>query len=346
MSIVIAILIFGIIIIVHELGHFLAARLFNVRVNEFAIGMGPAIFKRKKGETTVSLRILPIGGFCAMDEDEEAIDERSFRSKNAFQKIVILAAGAIMNLLLGFIVVIITVCMSTAITSTTVAEFYNGAMSEQTGLAVGDKIVEVNGSKIFTDGDISYQFATDEDGVFDMVVERNGEKVILDGVTFLLEADEVTGGRSIVIDFMVEPIEKNIFTVTSYSFNKTIYISRIVIMSFFDILNGTYNLNDISGPVGVVSAIGSVIVPTVSFSQNLRTILTLSAFITINIGIFNLIPLPALDGGRIFFRIIEAIIRKQIKPSVEGVIHFVGLALLMILMVFVTYQDIAKLITG
>lgn len=344
MSILITVIMFGVIITLHEFGHFIVAKLCDVRISEFSIGIGPAIFKKKGKETLFCIRLLPFGGFCMFENDEETeYDERAFENKKVWQKILILVAGAAMNILLGFILVFVTTCLEPGnITSTTVSSFYENALSEQTGLKVDDKIVEVNGMKIFVDGDISYQFSKDKDGVFDMIVLRNGEKVNLEGVTFELVGED-SGNSSMIIDFTVYGKEKTFVNICERTVNQTIYISRIVLLSLVDLLTGEYSVRDLSGPVGVVSVIGSVISPQEAFINNLITVLVISSLITVNVGIFNLLPLPALDGGKIVFRIIEVITKKKIKPEIEGTISAVCMFLLFGLMIFTTFNDILKL---
>lgn len=344
MSILITVIMFGIIIALHEFGHFIVAKLCDVRITEFSIGVGPAIFKKKGKETLFCVRLLPFGGFCMFENDEDAEnDERAFENKKTWQKILILVAGAAMNILLGFILVFVTTCLEPGkITSTTVANFYEGAMSEQTGLKVDDRIIEVNGMRIFVDSDILYQFSKDKDGIFDMVVMRDGEKVKLEGVTFDLVEDE-SGNSSMVIDFTVYGKDKTFVNICERTVNQTIYISRIVILSLVDLISGEYSVRDLSGPVGVVSVIGSAISPQQAFINNVITVLTISSLITVNVGIFNLIPFPALDGGKIVFRIIEVIIKKKIKPEIEGTISAIGMFLLFGLMIFTTFNDILKL---
>ena len=344
MSILITIIMFGIIIALHEFGHFIVAKLCDVRIAEFSIGVGPAIFKKKGKETLFCIRLLPFGGFCMFENDEDAeYDERAFENKKTWQKIVILLAGALMNILLGFILVFVTTCLEPGkITSTTVSNFYENARSEQTGLKVDDRIIEVNGMRVFVDGDILYQFSKDKDGVFDMAVMRDGEKVELEGVTFDLIADE-SGNSSMVIDFTVYGKDKTFVNICERTVNQTIYISRIVILSLVDLVSGEYSVRDLSGPVGVVSVIGSAISPQQAFINNVITVLTISSLITVNVGIFNLIPFPALDGGKILFRIIEVIIKKKIKPEIEGTISAIGMFLLFGLMIFTTFNDILKL---
>jgi regulator of sigma E protease len=206
--------------------------------------MGPAVFKRQKGETLYALRIFPIGGFCAMEgEDTESKDGRAFCNKSPLRKITIVIAGIVMNVLLGFILLAINTSISGPITSTTVSAFDDNATSHATGLEVGDKIVSVNGMRIFTVNDISYQFMNDEDGVFDMVVKRDGKKVHLDAVKF--EKTE----SSLHVDFLVKPISLNPLTVLSQSAKSTVTYSRLIYISLFDMISGKYSLNDLSGPV-------------------------------------------------------------------------------------------------
>ena len=237
MSIVIAVLIFGLIITIHELGHFLVAKACNVRVNEFAIGMGPQIFKRKKGETTYSLRIFPIGGFVAMEgEDESSNDDRALNKKPVWQRLSITVAGAIMNLILGLIIVIILTSVSDNILTTQVSKFTENAISAKTGLEVNDTIVKVNGSSILTDADLSYQLQSDEDGIYSMQVIRNGQRVDLDNVQ--LKRDVTEDGNSYIrLDFYVNAQEKTVVNVISYSFKKSVSIAKLIWITFGDSYN-------------------------------------------------------------------------------------------------------------
>ena len=345
MNIIIAILVFGVIIAIHEFGHFFVAKSCGVKVNEFALGMGPKILSWGKGETKYSLRLLPVGGYCSMEgEDDSSDDDRAFRKKKVWQRILIVSAGAIMNIFLGYILLIgITASQSTIIT-TQVAQFAENAVSEQTGLQVGDKIISVNGKKVYSDMDLSYQFQVDEDGIFDMTVVRNGEKVNLEGVTF--EKITENGESRLKIDFYVEAAEKNIGSVISYATGKTVSVARMTWMTLGDMLSGKYKINDLSGPVGIVGAIGDAVESGDSIKEALQNVLSLAVFITINVGIFNLLPLPALDGGRLVFLIIEGIRRKPIKAEYEGMVHFVGLALLLLLVLVVSFNDIMKIFSN
>ncbi len=345
--ILVAVLIFGIIILIHEFGHFAVAKACDIKVNEFAIGMGPKIFSFGKGETKFSLRAIPMGGYVSMEgEDEDSADPRAFNRKKVWQRLLVVLAGAAMNLILGFVILIIVTSFSDAIVSTKIAKFATeDALSHVTGLEIGDEIVEVNGMKIYCDTDISYQFQTDEDLTFEMVVNRNGEKVTLPAVQF--ESTEYDDGtRSLHIDFIVVGEKVNPLTVIEYSSNKFVSVARMIWLSLRDLITGKYGLNDLSGPVGIVGAIGDVVGSTqqgVPFADMLANLASFVVFITINVGIFNLLPVPALDGSRAVFLIIEGIRRKPLKPQVEGMIHMIGMLLLIGLMIVVTVSDIFKL---
>lgn len=345
MKIVIALIIFEVIILIHEFGHFIVAKKCGVKVNEFAIGMGPALLKKQKGETLYALRLLPIGGYCAMEgEDADSTDDRAFNKKSVPKRMAIVVAGIVMNLILGFVMLIIYNAMSAPMTSTTISKFESeNAKSHQTGLEVGDKIISVNGMHIFTATDLSYQFQNDDDSVFDMTVVRNGEKVKLENVAF------DTKDKSMHIDFFVKPVEATPVTVVSQAFREAVTDGRLIYISLGDLVTGKYSIKDLSGPVGIVDVIGDVIESETSqdngidWSALIQQMLSLGAFITINIGLFNLLPLPALDGGRLIFLIIEAVRKKPVPPEKEGMVHFIGLAALMLLMIVITVSDIAKI---
>lgn len=346
MSILFAILIFEAIIIIHELGHFIAAKASGVKVNEFAIGMGPAIIKKKKGDTLYAWRVFPIGGYCAMEgEDNGSEDDGAFCNKSLPKRMLIVVAGVIMNLVLGYIILCISNARSDGIATTTISWFEDNAMSQSTGLQVGDEIIEVNGMRIFTTMDMSYQFGNDEDGKFDMVVKRDGKKVELKDVTF------ATNDNTMHIDFKVAPKAVTVGSMITQSFKQGCTDGRLIYISFADLIRGKYSIKDLSGPVGIVDTIDNVIDSErdsqsgkIDWSSLIDTMLSLGAFMTINIGIFNLLPLPALDGGRLLFLIIEAVRRKPVKPEHEGMVHAIGMAALLLLMVVVTVSDIIKLV--
>ena len=323
----------------HELGHFATAKWAGVKVNEFSIGMGPKIISKTFGETDYSLRLLPIGGFVAMEgEDEESEDDRRFMACPVWKRIVITSAGAIMNLILGFAVVFILTCGQTLIGTTTVASFTEGASSADY-LEINDKILAVNGEKAGCDYDIVYSLIRDTDGVVSMDILRGEEEIHLDEVVF--DTQEIGGTNSIVLDFSIFGEEPNIFGRIGYSFRWTWSLVKLVWHSLGDIISGEFGLSQLSGPIGVTETISDAVKTT-----NYKSILLILAIVTVNLGVFNLLPLPALDGGRIFFMVIELFRGKPINQKVEGIIHTVGMALLMVLMVIVAYNDIARLITG
>ncbi|MBQ4645488.1 MAG: site-2 protease family protein [Clostridia bacterium] len=339
----VAILFFGLLISIHELGHFTFAKLFKVKVNEFALGMGPAIFKRKKGETTYALRLLPIGGYVSMEgEDEESTDENAFNRKKVWQKIIIVAAGAIMNLILGVVIVATCLSMEDLIGTNQIHSFEKNAVSQQSGLEVGDQILEINGHRVFSDMDISFLMTRSEDGIYDMTVRRDGEKVELSDIKFETTVEQ--GYTLIKYDFIIRGVEPNFLNVVTNAFKQTASIGRLVWLSLFDLVTGKFGLSDLSGPVGTVNILADITSSAVESRANLISALTLMAFVSINIGIFNLLPLPALDGGRLFFLAVEGIRRKPINPKYEGYVHGAGLVLLLLLMVVVTFNDILNLI--
>lgn len=351
-DILIAILIFGLIIAIHEFGHFAVAKLCGIRVNKFAIGMGPKLFKFQKGETEYSLRVFPIGGFCAMEgEDETSDDERAFNNKPVWKRMLVIVAGAAMNVLLGFILLIILTSMIGKIPSMEISGFHadrneKGEVIEYTsssyesGLQVGDVIHSMNGLRIFTDTDLMYKLSSTNEETFDVVVIRNGKKVTVEDVKF---EDTKTGGR---IDFSLMPADNNPLSVISYSAKDTISTARLIWISLHDLVTGKYGVNELSGPVGIVSTIGEAASIGETIKEKVMSLLNLTIFITINVGICNMLPIPALDGGRFFFLLVEAIRRKPIKPEHEGYVHLAGMALLFALMIFATYNDILRLIKG
>ncbi len=344
LSIVFTVIIFSVVILIHELGHFIVAKACGIKVNEFAIGMGPAVFKKQKGETLYAVRIFPIGGYCSMEgEDDDSEDERSFNKKPVSKRIMVVTAGVVMNLILGYILLVVHTAITAPITSTKIAWFEDNAKSHSSGLEVGDEIVKINGMRIFTITDMSYQFQNDEDSVFDMTVIRNGEKVNLNDVAF--DAKD----KTMHVDFKVEPEKANVLTVASQSLKQTVSDARLIYISLGDLITGKYSIRDLSGPVGIVDTIDQVIEGQtdkdtgIDWAGLTESMIYFAAFITINLGLFNLLPIPALDGGRLIFLIIEAIRRKPVSPEKEGMVHAIGMGALMLLMVVVTVSDIMKL---
>ena len=340
-----ALLFFGVIIMIHECGHFACAKLFKVKVNEFSLGMGPALFKRKKGDTLYAVRLFPIGGYVAMEgEDDASEDDRAFNKKPVWQKMIIVIAGALMNLILGFILMVLLLTTSTDLIGTnTIKEFYPDAVSSQYGLQAGDRFVEIDGHHVWSELDLSFLMSRSQDGVFDFVVERDGEKVTLNDVHFATE--QQNGITLIQYDFIIIGEQPGFLNIVKNAFTQSASIVRMVWLSVFDLVTGRYGMSELAGPVGTVDIIADVTAQAVS-SGSLTNLLTIMAFITINVGVANLLPLPALDGGRFLFLAVEAVRRKPVNPKYEGYVHAAGLALLLLLMVVVTYNDIARIVHG
>ncbi len=335
----VALLVLFAVIIIHEFGHFLLAKLNGVRVNEFAVGFGPKLVSKKIGETLYSWRLVPFGGFCAMEgEDEDSVDPRAFGNRPAWRRLLVVVAGAVFNLILGFVIAVAIVAPQERFATTTVAQFDEDAVSCNYGLKENDKIVRANGRRVYTTYDLSYIFSSDEDGVIDFVVERDGENVTLDGVKFALEEYE-DSNRYIKLDFFVYGENRTFLSVIKNSFNTVLSYGRVVYMSLFDMISGRYGLNDMSGPVGITAAIGS------AAKQSLSSVLNLACLITVNLGIFNLLPLPALDGGRIVFLLIEMLRGKPVPAKYEGWVHTAGFVALLGLIVLISFNDILKFFT-
>lgn len=332
-----AILLFLMLIIIHEFGHFIAAKLMGVRVNEFAVGFGPKLFSKKWGETNYAFNLIPLGGYCAMEgEDEESADGRAFCNKKPWRRFIIVVMGATFNLLLGLIIVAIILAPGNAFVTTTVDKFYDGAMSETTGLAVGDEILKVDGRKIYTVYDLSYAFTNVDDGKVDITVLRDGKKVELKDVTF--KTDKAEGISYITTDFDYKLVRKTLGNYIGQTVKTSISYCAVIWRSLVDLIGGKYGISAISGPVGITVTIADVA------RQSLMNLLPIMALITINLGLFNLLPIPALDGGRLLFILIEMIFRKPIPQKYESIVHAVGFALLIGFMLIVAAKDIWTLI--
>lgn len=341
-TIIVTILIFGLIIFIHELGHFLVAKASGIRVNEFALGMGPTLFHFGKGETKYALRLFPIGGFVSMEgEDDDSEDERAFFRKPVWKRILVVLAGAAMNLILGFIVLMIMISMQKQVLTTQISAFHDEQLSAQTGLKVGDEILKIDGARTRIDNDISFALSRAIDNKVDFTVRRNGTEIEVKDVQFPIV--EQNGRKMINPDFYLQTAKKTPWQVIKQAGLKVGSIVKVVWISLSDLVTGRASLKDLSGPVGVATVVGDA-VHQQTFKQSLYSTLNLLAFITINIGVFNLLPFPALDGGRFIFLIIEGIRRKPVKREIEGYVNMVGFALLMLLMVVVTFKDIWGLI--
>ena len=330
--IIAAILIFGVLIAVHELGHFLAAKACGVRVNEFSIGMGPTILHKTKGDTTYSLRLLPIGGFCAMEgEEEDSNDPTALNNQSFWKKLIIFAAGA-----KAFYVPVIT-------------DFADGCpLQSESGLQVGDRLVSIDGERVYVYSDVSLLLGRNKTGVFDLKVKRDGQTVTLKD--FPMERAEYTdqqGQTYTGFGLMFGAEEATVGSRLRYSWNNAVDFVRIVRLSLQMLVTGEAGLKDVSGPVGIVSTITDVGEQAESASAAVENIAYLAALLAVNLAVMNLLPLPALDGGKIFFLVVNALcmltIRKKIPEKFESYVHLAGFALLMLLMLVITFQDVWKL---
>ena len=340
--VILAILLFGFLIFIHEGGHFFFARLFKVSVKEFAIGMGPKILTRKSKKSGIdySLRLFPVGGFVSMEgEDEESDDPNAFNKKPVWQRIIIVAAGAATNIIVGILVMSILVFSSEYLLSTQVGLVEEDSASYEAGLRDNDIITAVDGVSVHIGDELSYQIMRRGINPVDLTVIRNGEKITLDDVQFPIE--QVQGTDFAMIDFKVYgiyPEDYTLPTLLKHSFYRSTYTVTMIWESLIDLVSGRYGMEAVSGPVGVTEALTDAIDTDVKTGSN--SFIYLAVVISMNLGVMNLLPLPALDGGRLIFLIIEAIRRKPVKPEIEGYIHFAGLVLLMGFMVFICIKDI------
>ena len=348
--IIVGILLFGLLIAVHEGGHFLTAKLLGVQVNEFAIGMGPALVSFQRGETQYSLRAFPIGGYCAMEgEDEESDNPRAFGRASGWKKIVILCAGAFMNFLTGFVLILILFSQATGFVLPTIDGFLEGYGVEDSGLQPGDVVYSLDGHRIYNYNNLTFFLGRAGD-TLDFVVLRDGEKVRLDGVEMPLQARTDEEGKTTYlrgISVGREIIPATLGSKLLYSWYNSLDFVRTVWISLGDLVSGVVGLRDLSGPVGIVTTISQVGTQSETVGDAVYNILYLSALIAVNLAVMNLLPLPALDGGRIFFLFLNGLLfglfRRKIDPKYEGYVHMAGLALLLTLSLAVTFSDVGKL---
>lgn len=343
-TVLISVLLFGIIIFIHELGHFLMAKKFNVTVDEFSIGMGPKLFsKLSKSGTYYSLRLLPIGGYVSMaGEDEYSNDPCALNNKPKIQRFMILISGALMNILLGLVLMLLCVSFSKNLYSNTVSAFVpadtsQAVVTEYMGLQVGDTIVKIDNNHINVRYDYLFSVMRTGNNKCTLTVMRNGEKVIIDDFVF----PYITQNDTTILNpsfFIPEIKSKNILTIFHDTVFQTFTVVKMVVYSIADIVTGNFTPDAVSGPVGVVNEIHN------TAKVGLLPLLFLMSMITINIGVFNLLPFPALDGGRIFFLLIELIIQRPLNRKLENFINFAGLAILFTIMILITFKDIFSLI--
>lgn len=352
MYIILAIILFGLLIAVHEFGHFAAAKGLGVKVNEFSIGMGPAIFKRQKGETLYALRCLPIGGYCAMEgEDEETDDPRAFSRQPGWKRLIVLCAGSFMNFVFGFLLVLIVYAQAAGFYTPVINSFFEGCPYEgEEGLQAGDEIYSIDGHRTWFTGNVS-TFLARGDGVYDIVVIRDGEKVELNDFEFVPIEYEGYDSPMYGMNYGVEPA--TFLSVIENSWNMTKDFVRSVWLALSDLVSGAMGVDQLAGVVGIVDMINDVGTETAQqagIGAALNEIAYLGAFIAVNLAVMNMLPIPALDGGRVLFLLlnaaVHAVTRRRIPARYEGYVHAAGFVLMLGLMAVVMYNDIARIVTS
>lgn len=353
MTIIFAIFLFSFLIFVHELGHFLAAKASGVRVNEFAMFMGPAIFKKQVGETLYSIRCIPIGGYCAMEgEDKASDDPHSFHSAAWWKRLIILVAGAAMNFIAGVLIFVIVFLPVQKMAIPVIGSFEEGCtLDGEDGLQVGDEILEVDGEKIYVQSNFSTILYLKGGDVHDLVVRRDGQTVVLDD--FLMEKHEFVeenGTTSLRYGFSFTATDVGFVDKLVYAWNTTLDSVRNVRLSLQMLVSGKAGLADMSGPVGIVDIMSDVADTSATKLDAFLNMLWFGGFLAVNLAVMNLLPLPALDGGRVVALLlttaIEAVIKKKIDPKYEGYIHGAGMVLLLALMAVVMFKDIFFIFKG
>ena len=355
MSLIITILIFGFIILVHEWGHFIVARKSGVFVEEFAIGMGTKLWGKEKNGTLYTIRLFPLGGYCKMkDEDATSNDPDSFTNATMPKKFAIIFAGAFMNFVLA-LAIFIGIAFFSGTATTTVREVSENSPAQQAGMQSGDIIYKVNGKKITSFEDLTFKFARlpkEVETVFNITVKRGNEKL---NFKVTPKYDEVNKRHLIGIlpvfknglfSKDVNGIEKNTFFGTIRDgYNNMIFTIKVTIVGVVDLFTGKISFKELTGPIGITPVIDSHYESAmkVSISATILTMLNIMALLSANIGVFNLLPIPALDGGRIVFLTIEAIRGKPIPPEKEGMVHFVGFIILMGFGIFIAFKDVINL---
>lgn len=352
MSILIAIIIFSLIILVHEVGHFIAARKCGIMVEEFAMGMGPKLIGKQIGETLYSLRLFPIGGYCKLLGDDGGVDndDRALCNKSITRRVIVLAAGAAMNFLLAFII-FFAMNLFYGMTVPIVNSVMDGYPAKQAGLMPGDRMIKVNNTKINIYDDFSFALDDVKDKPFELTIKRGSETFTIQTETKLLEEE----GRYIVgfgpqhkvgILTKGEDVRVGFFEAFTSAFFQIIFWIKATLVLLVRMIMTGFSLDAFTGPIGLVSTLGTVYTETsqIGIAATILTMSNFLAFISTNVGLFNLLPLPALDGGRLIFVFIEGIFKKKIDPNREGIVHFIGLVLLLALAAVVAVNDILRII--
>ena len=353
MSVLFAILLFSFLIFIHELGHFVAAKLSGVQVNEFSMFMGPALWKKQIGETLYAVRLIPVGGFCAMEgEDADTDNPRSFQKAAWWKRLIILVAGAAMNFLVGVVLMFIVYMPAQAVVEPVIASFEEfSTIDGAEGLQVGDRILEVDGEKIYVQSDFSLILSLNPGDYHDLVVQRSRQKISIPN--FHMEKHAVTredGSTQMLYGMNFTMQELTFGGKVRYAWYQCLDTVRMVRLSLQMIFTGQAGLSDMSGPVGIVQQMSDVADASPTALDALLNMLYFGAFIAINLAVMNLLPIPALDGGRVVGLLIttgvEAVTRKKIDPKYEGYLHGAGMIFLLGLMALVMFKDIFVLFRG
>ena len=353
MSVLFAIILFSLLIFVHELGHFVAAKLSGVQVNEFSMFMGPLLWSKQVGETTYSLRLIPIGGFCAMEgEDGGSDNPRSFNKAAWWKRLIILVAGAAVNFVMGVLLMVLIYLPAQQEIAPVISSFEPFCtINGPEGLQVGDRIVELDGERIYVQSDFSMLLQFNPGNTQDLEVERDGKKVTLPN--FHMEKHTVTDEDGVTrqlygMNFTIE--ELNLSGRLRYAWNQSMDTVRLVRLSLQMLVRGQAGLKDMSGPVGIVQQMSVVADSSPTKLDALMNLLYFGGFIAINLAVMNLLPIPALDGGRIVCLLIttavEAVTKKKLDPKYEGYLHSAGMMVLLAFMALIMFKDIFVLIKG
>ncbi len=353
MTILFAIVLFSLLIFVHELGHFVAAKLSGVQVNEFSMFMGPAIFKWQRGETLYAIRCIPIGGYCAMEgEDTDTDNPRSFQKAVWWKRLVILIAGSAMNFLVGMLIYGLLFLPARQVVVPQINAFDDCCtFSGEDGLQVGDTIVEIDGEKVFVNGDISVLLNLNQTGVHDLKIRRAGE--ILEFRDYAMAHTHIDNNGESYIHYgfaFGKAVEAGFGDKVNYVWKVVRDDVRMIRLSLQMLLNGKAGLKDMTGPVGIVQIMSETAAASENASDAFQGMLSMGAFIAINLGVMNLLPIPALDGGRVLGLLlttaIEAITGKKLNPKYEGFVHGVGMVLLLGLMALIFFKDVFTIFKG
>lgn len=350
--ILLAILMFSVLIFIHELGHFIAAKLSGVQVNEFSLFMGPALWKRQKGETLYALRLIPIGGYCAMEgEDGQSDNPRAFGKAKLWKRLIILAAGAAMNFVFGVLLAVLftSLCYKDGLPAKTIMGQRDAAVASD--FQAGDELYSIDGERIYILNDLFLMMDRTPKDTYDVVVVRDGKKVTLNDADLSLHTFQNKEGKDYrAYTFYITDAEPTVGSVLSYSWNLSVDFARLVRLGLQDLFRGKASIKDIGGPVMIVESVAETSAKAENVGMGLLNVLYFFSFIAINLAVMNLLPIPALDGGRIacmlLSALLEKILRRKINPKYEGYLHAAFLVLLLALMALVALKDVIHVFGG